>query len=134
MAVIKLEKSSQFWLGILGLIVLVMFVINAFNLGNYSGMVFTITAFVLGIILFIEGGIATYFKNEKFKSITLKDFLVWITFAVGATLILHGVFGIKVIADLFPATVVTFVGTTAGLTGVLAGLLVIVHMVSPRMG
>ena len=127
-----MEKNTQLVIGILGLIVLLIYVINAFKLGDFSTQIYSITGIALATILFIEGGVMTYFKQERYKTIDWKDFVVWLTMGVAFIVLVNTIFGVQVISKAFPTPVVTFFGNIAGTVGILAGIMVLIHIITPR--
>lgn len=133
MSLFKFEKNGQRILGVLGVFVAVMFIL--FSMGNTAWIMWTAAFFALflGIFLWVEGGILSYFKSSQYKSIGLGDFIVWASFIVGALLIVIGISLISGIGDIVPSVWSSWLtGSASVWIAIIAGLLFVYHAFAKR--
>lgn len=127
------EKNTKYILGILGFFSMLIYVIQSFKLGDWSPYMYQITGIALSIILFIEGGVTTYFKKQKYRKIDMSDFIVWLTTAVAGIVMVNSILGFQIVARNMPQAVATFVGNVSGIVGIIAGILFTIQALTPTM-
>ena len=127
------EKNSQLVLGLLGLFIVITYIVNSFKLGDWSGAIYQATGIALFLLLMIEGGVLVYFQTQRYKSIGWKDVVVWLTAGVAFMVLLNTILTIQLIGDAMPLNVIEFAGTSSGFVGIVAGFMIILQMVTPRI-
>lgn len=127
------EKPTQLILGILGLVVLAIYVINGFKLGDWGAHIYTVTGFALVLILLAEGGVLVYFKEKGYRKIDWKDFVVWLTMGLALVVLVTTVIGIRFVANQLPQTVLDFYGKWSAYVGLISGIAVVIQMITPTV-
>lgn len=129
---LNLEKNTQLVLGIIGLTALLIYILNSVNLGEWSPNIFIVTGIALFLILIIEGGVATYFKAGRYKSLDVGDVIIWATMVVAGLVLLNTLIGFQAVANLMPQSVIDFAGTSSAIVAGFAGVIVVIQMITPR--
>lgn len=128
-----IEKNTKYILGALGFFSMLVYVINSFKLGDWSPYMYQITGIGLSLILFIEGGVITYFKKQKYQKIDVTDFVVWLTTAIAGIVFINSIMGFQIVAMRMPQAVITFVGNVSGIVGIIAGIILTIQVFTPSI-
>lgn len=129
MVSINLEKQSRFWIGLFIIVMSLIYILVSFGKTDWTRWIAVVWGFFLVGLLFIEGGIVEYFRQKKYQSIGLDDFLVWLTIIVGVTVLVNTILLTKAITiSQLPEFLQSYLKTTGVISGIVAGVLGIAYM------
>jgi len=128
----SVERKSRMIIGAMALILIGIFI--SFTLANETGVLWgmIITGILLSLLLYSEGSIIAWIKGGKYKSIGFGDLVVIGTFVVATLVLLNSLFLIPMIGEAIPLGILSFVKGVAITVSILAGILVLIHIITPR--
>lgn len=129
---IKLEKGSSKWFGVVILILSLMLIASSLGRTEWIQWISVAFSILLGLFLYREGGVRDYIRNKGYKKITLQDPIVWLSFIFGTFLIINGILLINVIRNASPDWLVNFISSSGVIGGVVAGILAIILIATPK--
>lgn len=121
----KFEKSTQNYLGWLVVVLSAIYALATLGRVDFVLWIAFAVGMFLTILLWVEAGITTYFKNSGYKKITGADFLVWITAFVSGVLFINTLALIPVIRDAMPQAILNFakgIGVSVAVIAVILGI------------
>ena len=129
----NIEKSSRLILGLMILLLMGLFV--AFNLGssNVLRILFAITGILIGFLLLAESRIIEYFREKRYKTITVGDFVVFLMTVVGVLVLFNSaVFLIPQIENIIGSTVVSTLRSTAIISAIAGAIIGVIAIFTPK--
>lgn len=129
---INLEMNSRMVLGIVGLIVVAVFILGNVNIEVWALWLAVISGFALALILLSEAGALQYFQQSKFKSFGFGDVVVFLSILVGAAVLIQAITLIGVIGKVVPEALSGYLNTQGLVIGILAAILLVYHMFTKR--
>lgn len=128
----KLEKKSQFWLGLLVVVLSLVYIFSTLGRTTWTNWIAFLFGVFLAIFLFVEGGITNYFKSKSYRSLGFGDLVVFLTIFSGAIVLLNSILIFRSIRAVAPEWLIGFTTATGVTTGVIAGILGIVFVFTAR--
>ena len=132
MGLIKVEKKSQFWIGLLVLILSVLYVFSTLGRADLAVYVSIIFGYFLTIFLIVEAGVVDYFIKKEYRKVNFSDFVIWLTTITAGAILVNTTLLFQKLNDLSPEWLLTFSSTTGVIVGVTAGILAIIFMVTSK--
>lgn len=130
---LNIENKSRMIIAGFILVLAVLYVVaslfDSVNLLQWFAVVF---GFFLSLILFVEAGVITYFKKKEYRKLGFGDVLVWFTIIIAVATFLDTLLLAGVITKGASQWLSTYVSNSATIIGASAGVLAIIHLVSPR--
>ena len=90
------------------------------------------TGILLGLIILSEVSVMTYFKRSTYKKIDIKDIIGIISLLIGGGVIVNSLLLIPQIGALAPEPLLSFFGVIGVIVSVGAGILALVHILTPK--
>ena len=134
MPLFKIEKKTQTILAVAAMVAAVVYIFTSFGKLEWIQWVSAIFGFFLAGVLYSESAIGAYLKSKGYKKISYKDFVVWVTVVVATGVVMNSLLMVEGIKNKAPEWLITFSTTTAVITGIVAALLAILHLVSQKYG
>lgn len=128
----SIEKNTQLILGFVGLFAVLIWIVSSAGLGDWSPYMYQATGIAIAVIMLIEGGVITYFQQRKYRKIDVKDFVVWLTTLTSGAVLINSLIGFQLVKQNMPAVVVSFFGNISVIVGIIAAIIIIIQMVTPR--
>lgn len=129
---IKVEKTTRFLLAILGIIIALMFIFVSWGKAEWTLYMGLIGSGFLALFLLTEGAIWEYYRKKDFRKIGLGDIISWLTFGTGVLMIVSFLLLIQIIQNTAPEWLLSFMAVYGTTIGILAGVLFIYHIFTPR--
>jgi len=120
------QKNTNRVFGIMILLLMAIYVAFVLGKSNIVSALMAITGFLIALVIFIQIGIIAYFRNSKFKSISIGDFIV-IFGAILATVIAFNsvIILLPVIGTVLPEGLITFTKGVAIVSGIVGAIMAV---------
>lgn len=123
------QKNTRRILAVMILILMGVYVASILGQSGVISALMAITGFLIALLIFVQVGIIAYFKDSKFKKITLGDFIV-IFGAILATVIAFNsiIILLPVLGTVLPEGLISFtegVAIVSGIVGAIMGVMLL---------
>lgn len=126
------EKKASVWMGAFILLSSIVYLLVVFGSQRWLQILAGIAGLFLAMFLIIQAGIVEYFRKKDYRKLGPGDVVVWLTFIVGAGVLVNSLLLFGIVSQNAPQWILTFSTTTGVITGIIGIILAIVHMAMPR--
>ena len=132
------EQKTMLWTGLLLVVLSLIYIFVTLGRIDLIRWVAVFFGAYLSIFLFVQAGIIEYFRKKEYKTIGFGDIVVWLTVIVAVLVLINTALLIGIIGAYIPEWItsqewlMSLTRTIGVIIGILAGLLGIAHILSPR--
>ena len=110
----KISKKTNLWLGVFVLVMSVIYILVTIGQTAWINWIAMVWGFFLGGFLLIEGQIIAYFREKRYRKLTVGDFVVFASLIFGVVIIINSFLLIGILQESAPSWLVSF-ATTMGM-------------------
>ena|SRR3990167_1473520 len=129
--VFNIEKKTRWLVSTIVLVTALIYVFASFGKTEWILWATAILGILLGLFLYAESGIIEYYRQKKYRNISVSDVFVWLGFIFGTVIILNSITIITAIRNVTPTWLLSFLSINGAIAGGIAGILAIVFMFTP---
>ena len=132
------EQKTTLWTGVSLVILSLVYVFVTLGELEWIRWLAVVFGVYLSIFLFVQAGIIEYFREKEYETIGFGDVVVWLTVIVAVLVFINTALLVGIIGAYIPEWItsqewlMSLTRTMGIITGIVAGLLGIAHILSPR--
>ena len=128
----EIEKRTSLWVALFILFMSLVYIFVSLGKATWINYIAIGWGLFLSIFLFLQAGIAEYFREKAYRRIGVGDIIVWLTIIVETGVFVNNLLLFSGVQNQAPTWLISFARTTGITTGVTAGVLAVVHLLFGR--
>ena len=128
----NVEKKTRWILSGIILTAVLGYIFASFGKTEWVLWTFAFLGFLLGLGIFSEVGIISYFRAKSYKNIGFDDFFVWVGAGVGTVVIVNSLTIITAIRNGTPEWLLNFLSINGAIFGGIAGILTLIFLFTAK--